>query len=536
MSEQAFGGEREGAARYLQALREHWLLIAAIVVAAVAAAVFYSATAQKRYQASTDVLITPVSTSDNTFVGIGLLRESSDQSRSVLTAARLVKTPEVAARVKEDLGLADSPEHILKGITVTPLGQSNIVSVGAEESSPSLAADLANAFADQTIALRTERFQDELTTTINRLRAQLRALGPNPSTTESTALEQRIADLSGLVGAQDPTLQVTSRAVDPTTPVWPRPVLSIAVALLASVMLGFGAALALDLINPKVKREDELLLEQRLPILARVPRMAKKRVQGYLTGRQPLPGDVRESYRTLRTSIATAGRDRGFPRTILVTSAIPGEAKTMTAVNLAITLSLAGQRVVLVDGDLRRPMVATVFGIASRPQGLASVLVGDASIEDALVAAPGHGENLRLLLASPEHAHLIDLLDRNRVERVLDELRFDADVVIVDSPPVTAVADALTLARSVEAVIVAVRFGRTRRDKLQEARRMLAQAGISPVGFVVTTRSTSRGQGYYYGSSEPQEMAAPGAARPAARSQPAESPRAAVSSSELDEL
>lgn len=526
MSERVFSDEREGAARYLQALREHWLLVLLLVAVAVGAAVFYSATAQKRYEASTDILVTPVSSSDATFVGIGLLRESSDQSRSVLTAARLVSTPEVAARVGKKLKLNRSPERILSSIKVTPLGQSNIVTVQGDSSRPERAAALANTFATEMIALRTERFQQDLTSTINRLRARLAALAGSQPSAERLTLEQRIADLSGLVGANDPTLQVTSRAIVPTRQVWPRPVLSVGVALLASLMLGMGAALAIELISPKVKREDELLLEQRLPILARVPKMKKKVVQGYLTGKEPLPGDVRESYRTLRTSLASAGRDRGFPRTILVTSAIPGEGKTMTAVNLAITLSLAGQRVVLADGDLRRPMVATVFGLAARQQGFASVLFGEVSAEEVLVQAPGHGDNLRLLLASPEHAHMIDLLEPERVERALEELRYEADVVIVDSPPLTAVADALTLAASVEAVLLAVRLGRTRRDKLNEARRMLAQAGISSYGFVVTTRGGSRGRGYSYGSTEPREMSPPAAA---------EAPTAAVAP-DLDEL
>ena len=510
MSERVFSDEREGAARYLQALREHWLLVLLLVAVAVGAAVFYSATAQKRYEASTDILVTPVSSSDATFVGIGLLRESSDQSRSVLTAARLVSTPEVAARVGKKLKLNRSPERILSSIKVTPLGQSNIVTVEAESSRPRRAAALANAFAEEMIALRTERFQEDLTSTIQRLRARLAAAGQGEA--ERAALEQRIADLSGLVGADDPTLQITSRAIVPTRQIWPRPVLSVAVALLASLLLGLGAALAIELISPKVKREDELLLEQRLPILARVPRMPKRVVQGYLTGKAPLPGDVRESYRTLRTSLAAAG-DHGFPRTILVTSASPGEGKTMTAVNLAITLSLAGQRVILCDGDLRRPMVATVFGLAARKQGFVNVLFGEVEPEEVLVHAPGHGESLRLLLSSPDHAHMIDLLEPERVERALHDLRREADVVIVDSPPLTAVADALTLAGSVETVVIAARLGRTRRDKLNEARRMLAQARISPFGFVVTTRNRSRGRGYYYGSSEPQEMAAPGSKR-----------------------
>ncbi|MGI8420860.1 MAG: tyrosine-protein kinase family protein [Gaiellaceae bacterium] len=192
----------------------------------------------------------------------------------------------------------------------------------------------------------------------------------------------------------------------------------------------------------------------------------------------------------------------------------------MTSVNLAITLSLAGQRVILVDGDLRRPMVATVFGVAARSYGFANVLSGQATAEEALVPAPGHGDRLRLMLASPEHAHMIDLMESERVERVLAELRLYADVVIVDSPPLPEVSDALNLADGVDAVVVAIRLGRSRRDKLSELRRTLSRRGVSPAGFVVTARRRARGGGYSYGDSEPHEMASPRAVAAASAEAP----------------
>lgn len=502
--------DRGSGAKYLQALRDHKALIVVIVLVAVAAAAAYSFTAQKRYQAEADIIVTPVSGSDDTFVGVGLLRDSGGQTQSVLTAARLVKTPEVAAGVAQQVG--GNPTKLLAAISVTPLGQSNIVSVVGSAHTPDRAALLANTFAEQMIAQRTAQFQGQLHQMINRLQARINgtpaALRTNLAT---TTLQQRISVLDALVGGNDPTLAIASHAVAPASPVWPRPVLSIVAAFVGSLLLACGLAVALELVSPKVTREDELLLEQRLPILARVPRIPRKVVQGYLTGREPLPGGVRESYRTLRASLATAGADGGFPRTVLVTSAIPGEGKTMTSVNLAITLALAGQRVVLVDGDLRRPMIATVFGVPAR-SGLASALAGDAAFDEVLVPASGHGDHLRLLLASPEQAHLVDLLEEARVERLLAELRLDCDVVIVDSPPLTEVADALTLADACEAVIVAVRLGHTRRDRLAELRRILAQRGISPAGFVVTTDKPVRDDGSYYGT-KPESIPAPRADR-----------------------
>lgn len=507
-------------ARYLDALREHWLLVAALVALAVTTAAVYSFTATSRYEASTDILVTPISAGDETFIGINLLREGNE-SRSVLTAARLIRTPQVAEQVREGLDLSEGREKILESIDVQPQQQSNILTIVGKADDPDEAAALANAFAEVLIEERTEAFQEELQAVVARLEARLAAISTEDrAAPEAVAISQRLGDLSALSGANDPTLQVASSAVAPLSAVWPRPALSIAIALLVSLLVGTGVALALETVNPRVRGEETLLLEQRLPILTRVPRMRRAALQNFLTGRAPLPGDVRESYRTLRTNLAAAGSSGSFPQTILVTSSVPGEGKTMTAVNLATTLAKGGVRVILVDGDLRRPMVGSFFGVPGHRTTLAHLLLGTGSMEDALLSAPGYGEGLRLLVATPEHGLLIDLLQSDRVDRVLAELRLEADVIVIDSPPLTEVADALILADAVEAVVVAVRLGRTGRNQLVQLRRMLAQRGITPAGFVVTIRGRPR-RGAYYGygyggAAEKLETTSTRRARPAA--------------------
>lgn len=511
-------------ARYVDALREHWLLVVALVALAVSTAALYSFTAASRYEASTDILVTPISSDDETFIGINLLREGNE-SRSVLTAARLIRTPQVAEEVRKRLDLAESREQVLDSIEVQPQQQSNILTVVGKADQPEEAAALANAFAEVLIEERTEAFQEELRAVVARLEARVDAISTEAATTpEAVAISQRLGDLSALTGANDPTLQVASTAVAPLSPVWPRPALSIAIALVVSLLVGAGVALALETVNPRVRGEETLLLEQRLPILTRVPRMSKRQVQEFLTGRAPLPGEVREAYRTLRASLAAAGTTGSFPQTILVASAVPGEGKTMTAVNLATTLAKGDLRVILVDGDLRRPMVASFFGIPGHRTTLAHLLLGNATVEDALVSAPGYDDGLRLLVASPEHGLLIDLLQSDRVDRVLAELRLEADVIVIDSPPLTEVADALILADAVEAVVVAVRLGRTGRNQLMQLRRMLAQRGVSPAGFVVTTRGRSRRGAYSYAAGSTPGTSSRARARPPALPREADAP------------
>lgn len=500
-----FGDEPQGTLRYLQALRARWVVIVVIVVAAVGSAAAYSLAAPKRYKAAADVLVTPVQGDD--LRGFSVLRDTGEGTRTVLTAARFLTTPEVADAAAEQLQIGLSGRKLLEKIEVKPVSQSNIVAIEAEASTPEGAAAIANAFAEALVATRTRQFQTELEDAIRRLEAQVDGLPVGATTTgEGLALEQRLADLRSFVGAPDPTLQLVSRAVPPTKPSWPRPVLSIVVALFASLLLGSGVAIALELVGPRITREDELLLRQRLPILARVPRLRDRNVKQYLADHGAMPPAAWEAYRTLRAALAVAGPRGGYPETVLITSAIPGEGKTMTSVNLAVTMAVAGHSVILVDGDLRRPMVATVFGVAARRHGFASLLLGRASTDDVLVSAPGYGDRLRILVAGPEQSRLVDVLEPSRVESALAQLKQSADIVIVDSPPLTEVADALALADAVDAVIVSVRLGYSRRNKLTELRRMLAQQGISPVGFVVTTRDRPSRDGYHYHSPESTDV------------------------------
>ena len=180
-----------------------------------------------------------------------------------------------------------------------------------------------------------------------------------------------------------------------------------------------------------------------------------------MAGAEELPPPVWESYRTLRASLAGADARGGFPSSILVTGASPAEGKTLTSVNLAITLAQAGVRVVLVDADLRRPTVAAYFRIAVSRNTVGNVLMGRVSPADAIVPAPGY-ERLGLLLAGHGQGHPDELLQRSRIDTLLKQLSAHADVVVIDSAPLGEVADALAVADAVETVLVCVRLGHTR--------------------------------------------------------------------------
>jgi uncharacterized protein involved in exopolysaccharide biosynthesis len=175
-----FGGERSGVASYSQALREHWLLIAALVVLSVSIAALYSFTAAKRWESEASLIVTPLSSSDTVFLGTSALREGSVQSNSVLTAARLVQTPEVAQAASVLLGGALSPSALLGSVEVEPVSQSSLVTVRGKSDSAEGATRIANAFADAIVASRQKLLQADLTASIDRLETRLDEIKNQP--------------------------------------------------------------------------------------------------------------------------------------------------------------------------------------------------------------------------------------------------------------------------------------------------------------------------------------------------------------------
>jgi tyrosine-protein kinase len=478
--------ERQGTARYLQALGQHWPFIAASIAITLSAAIVYLTTAERRYEAHADLLVAPVPADDPTFVGLPVMREIGE-GRSVLTAARLVETPEVADAVRTRLGVS-SRDELLAAITVAPQEQSNIVTVEASANSPERAAAIANAFAFAVRAERTRVFQAELRDVVARLESRLAKLPPGSRDVgEARALGDRLGALRGLLGSNDPTLQVTSRAVVPTDPSWPRPILSLAVALLLGLVLGVGVAIALELVNPLVLR-DEDVLEEGLPILTRSPRVSTSDLR-YRLDNGDAPADVNDAFRLARVNLTVAG---SAPSTLLVTSPARGEGRTSACVNLALAYVQSGGRVVLVDADLRRARLTRLVEPSAHLSGVSKLLRSEANVDEVRLSVPGYGDQLQLVPAQPGDESAVDLLESGALEAMLEELGSHADVIIIDSPPITEVADALPLARIVDAVVLVVRYGRTRRDKLDEAQRLLRQLGVAPRGVVAVTRRRSR--------------------------------------------
>ena len=465
--------ERQGSDYFFRAFRRHLGLVVALVVAALAAAGVYSFTVAKVYKAEADLLVTPF-TDDSALAGVDIFR---DPNNSVFAAGRVVTTPAVTKKVIDRLGLHVELRDLLEKVDVKPIQQGNLVAVEAEAGDSASAVRLADAFAQATVDVRNDRFQRGVERGVRLLEDRLKVA----SAGEKQVLNEQIVLLRSF-GGKDPTLTIFSAAIPPEGPSAPRPVLSLVIALLASLILATVAIFAIEFLNPRLLSEDEVVA--RGPILASVPWAPREVVRRYLHGGEGLPSEFWEAYRTLRASLVgdTGGGRPG--RSVVITSAIQGEGKTMTAVNLAAAFTAGGFRVILVDGDLRRPMIAEAFGLSGGESGLAALLEGEAAPADVLVDAPGFDARFRLLLPGPERP--VDLLEPVRVEVLLDELKGEADVVVVDSSPLTEFADTFAFAEAADVVLVVVRLGHSRRDKLAELNRFLTQHRIIPSGFVVT--------------------------------------------------
>ncbi|PDW03913.1 CpsD/CapB family tyrosine-protein kinase [Candidatus Viridilinea mediisalina] len=199
-----------------------------------------------------------------------------------------------------------------------------------------------------------------------------------------------------------------------------------------------------------------------------------------------------EAYRTLRTNILFSSLDRPL-RTLLVTSTAPNEGKSTTLANLAVTMAQAEQRVLVVDCDLRRPSLHTLFGLPNE-QGLTSAIL--AQNDDLPPAQATVVPGLKVLTSGPLPPRPADLLGSRRMAAMIERMSANADIVLFDTPPVVAVTDAAALAPRVDGVLLVLHAGHTRRDRAREARQLLEKVKANIVGVVLNGAKQERGYTY----------------------------------------
>lgn len=487
-------GSDQGFSAYWGALRTHKVLVAVITLATVVAAFAWLQLRPDTYQASAQILVSPLDQSDDTFLGLDLLRDSGDPTRTVETAATLLYTPSVADQVAQEMGPGWSQKDVTDAVKIEPEGQSNILAVTAEADQPETAVRLANLFAEAALDDRRTRLRDQLDEEITELNRQRDGLSPGDESS-AAALTERIAQLTSLSTKGDPTVALSRPATPPEGPEGIGAAMLLPVALIVGLLLGSGTALLLTIASPSVRDEDELNALWPLPVLARVPNSPG--LDGIpIENSQSQPPAVREAYRTVVAQL-DPGPDSSV--SILVTSPSSSDGKTTTALALAASFAAAGRLVILADLDLRRPGLAKRIGVEG--------LHGSAKPERPINASQSLREQLQdvpgcpgLFLYIPENSgdEGVPANSLNRqVPALLEKAKQIADVVVIDSPPIGEISDALSISYHVDLITMVVRPGRSNRKTLSGTRDLLTRVGHVPVGYILTGTEPTGSSLYY---------------------------------------
>lgn len=437
---------------YLRAFRRSWLIVLACAALAVASAAALVAREAPAYTSTIRMFVSTPQVQEGVAYQGGLFSQ-----QRVISYADLVIGEQVAVAVIEDLGLDLTPRQLESQLTSRVVPETVIFELTATDASPERARQIADAVGVEFTALVAEL--------------------------ESPA-----------VGIPAP-IKVTT--VDPadlaTSPASPRPVRNIAVAAVLGLLAGLGLALLRDLLDVTVKDVDKLTERLGASTLG---------IIGYDADADKNPVPVRtrpqspqaEAFRQLRTNLQFVDIDQDT-KTIVITSSLPEEGKTRTSVNLAIALAQAGERVILVEADLRRPRVNRYLHLLD-DVGVTTVLLGRLSVDEAL--QPYGDLPLHVLACGRQPPNPSELLSSERMQLLLRELRERADIIIIDAPPLLPVTDAAVLARQADGAILVVRHGKTTYDQVDRAVENLHLAGARLLGTLINMAPAKGRDAYAY--------------------------------------
>ncbi|MBF6619484.1 MAG: hypothetical protein ITG02_04570 [Patulibacter sp.] len=452
----------------LMAIAKRWWLLLVLALVAGGIAAVGVANRTPSYEATAQILVTPVPQSDPSLSGVRVLRGSSDGARDLQTAAALLRTSVNDAETARRIGGGTTAEDVQSSVALEPLGGSNVINVTATATDPERAAALANAYVAAALGTRNAEVRAQA-------RTALRALG-NQDDVASARQQLRTLRDQG-----DPTVSVAQRASAPTGPSGPANWMIILAAIVAGLVLGVLGAVLLERVDRRVRDRGELLRRIPVPVLTGVPAF-----RGHAGIDMPEP--VREAFRTLQIQLDL--QDRDGCRRMLVTSPSSGDGKTTTVLNLAFALVGAGQRVIVVDFDLRRPELGRQLGLDGL-DGMATSLAAGAPLTSIMRSAPRLAP-LRLVQVATG-AGDVALLPQlvQRMEAVLREAGELADYVLIDTAPLGEVGDALPLVEYVDDVLLVGRPGSTDRRSLDAMAGLFERAGIQPLGWVVANVDAS---------------------------------------------
>ncbi|WP_422741865.1 polysaccharide biosynthesis tyrosine autokinase [Mycobacterium sp. WMMD1722] len=450
---------------FVSLLRARWITVCVTIVVVVLGGVLLTLLTTPMYQASTRLF---VSTSSGSSLSDVYQGNRFSQER-VISYAELLMGETLAQRTIDKLDLDEDANTLRENVKATVKPDTVLINVAVLDESPVRARDIANALSDEFVTMVRELETPE----------------------DGAAPESRVV--------------VEQRASIPEKPVVPKTARNLAVALGLGVISGVGLAVLRDRLDNTVKDRKTLEAITGTGVVGNIP-LDKERRRHAAISFETDNSPIAEAFRKVRTNLQFLAVDNP-PRVIVVTSSVPSEGKSTTAINIALALAEADHQVVIVDGDLRRPMIHKYLDVVG-PVGFSTVLSGAADLSEALQKTQYTG--LTVLSSGAIPPNPSELLGSQAARKLLNELRAEYDYVIIDSTPLLAVTDAAILAAGADGVLVMASYGRTKRDQISHAVQSLESVAAPILGAVLTmtpTRSNaSYGYGYgYYG--EPQTSA-----------------------------
>lgn len=445
---------------YMRILRRGWLLVLAFVIAGLAVGVGITLSTTKVYQASVQIFVATATSSDPTQLAQG----NSFSEAQVQSYISIANAPTVTIPVIRQLNLDVAPDQLANEITADAPANKVLINIHVTDHDPGIAASLANAVATQ----------------FNLVVAQT-------AETNGTAVVK---------------LTVIHPASVPSSPIEPKRFVDIGLGLVLGLLVGFGVVVLRDGLDNTVKGPADFE-PLGVPVLGYVP-FDKRTPSTQIAFRGDLHSARSEAYRHLRTNMQFVDIDHP-PRIIAVTSPMPADGKSTTAINLAAALAEANFRVCLVEADLRRPSLAKSLGLVGEV-GFTTALIGRAPIESVLQNA---GHNLEVLTSGPVPPNPSELLISDNARRLIAEIASKFDYTIIDTPPLLPVTDGAEIAAIAEATLIVAHAGKTTKEQVQRSVTALEQVGKRPVGVILNMVARGRvgsqtGYGQYYTKYQPQ--------------------------------
>ena len=404
------------------------------------------------------------------------------------TMSDLIKSTVVAQQVIEDLGLLETPDELLSRVGVSFNPDTAVLNLSVEGNDRDEVVRIANSFGESFSSLVRFRFG-----------------ATDVSTTDPNE--------------QPPlTATVWDPAYATVDPIRPRPVRDIAIAIMLALVFATVVAFLREHLDRALRTREEVEKTLGAPVIGQIPLTRRPQRQPPLALADQLR-DAAEAYRTLRTNLQYLGVRRPL-KTILVSSASPGQGKTTVTANLAFAIASSGANTLVIDGDLRRPQLQHALRVEGQHPGLTNVLLGTVSLERAVIGLSLPSTNgqrdaaagrIGLLPSGPIPPNPSELLSTDGMRRTIEEAGAGWEYVLIDSPPLLVVSDALELARIVDGVMLVTRQGQLSGEEAREVRQLVERLEMNLLGVVMT--GTTQPTAYYYGHDEGSTPPPPG--RPA---------------------